>query len=94
MDVDISIQWALVKKPPRQKRNRSKGEYPDEKSLHESQSILIGRTTAITQPEQLTQRKSKRPIEGLACIAWFCIFWLRAVHPVKDKNLGSIIVII
>ncbi|MCU0721588.1 MAG: hypothetical protein MUC83_17895 [Pirellula sp.] len=25
-----------MKKPPRQKGNRSKGEYPDEKSLHES----------------------------------------------------------
>jgi len=30
----------------------------------------FARTFAITQPEQLTQRKSKRPIEGLACIAW------------------------
>ena len=29
-------------------------------------------TAAITQPEQLTQRKSKRLIEGLACIAWLC----------------------
>jgi len=26
-----------------------------------------------TQPEQLTQRKSKRPIESSACIAWFCL---------------------
>jgi hypothetical protein len=28
------------------------------------------RTAGITQPEQLTQRKSKRPFEGLVCIAW------------------------
>jgi hypothetical protein len=48
------------------------------------------RTFGYSEPEQVTQRKSKRPIEGLVCIAWFCIFWLRAVHPVKDKNLGYI----
>jgi hypothetical protein len=31
------------------------------------------RTAAITEPEQLTQRKSKRPIEGFVFIA---LFWL------------------
>lgn len=39
--------------------------------------ILVPRwliTFAITQPESLTQRKSKRPIESLVCIAAFWHF--------------------
>ena len=31
---------------------------------------LFGRTLAITQNEQLTQRKSEGPIEYFVCIAW------------------------
>jgi len=32
------------------------------------------RTLGFTLPEALTQRKSKRPIEGLVCIVLFGIF--------------------
>ncbi|MFN8740022.1 MAG: hypothetical protein ACK5YR_08880, partial [Pirellula sp.] len=40
------------------------------------------RTPAITQPEQLTQRKSERLIEGLACIALFSnVFSVRHGSP-------------
>ncbi len=51
-------------------------------------AILYRRTTAITQPEQLTQRKSKRPIEGLACIAWFV--GILGSSPVRHNVLSDL----
>ena len=42
--------------------------------LHVSKAPLYRRTFAFTQPERLTQRKSKRPIEGLAYIVLFVDF--------------------
>jgi hypothetical protein len=41
-------------------------------------------TAAITQPEQLTQRKSKRPIEGLACIALLSLCFIGECLPWID----------
>ncbi|MFN6302707.1 MAG: hypothetical protein ACK42H_10985, partial [Planctomycetota bacterium] len=35
---------------------------------------LLGRTAGITEPEQLTQRKSKRPIEGFVCMPLLAAF--------------------
>jgi hypothetical protein len=50
------------------------------------------RTAAITQPEQLTQRKSKRPIEGLACIAWLSLlrFYIYAVKIIKIAHVQTV----
>jgi hypothetical protein len=42
------------------------------------------RTTGITEHEQLTQRKSKRPIECLVCMPWFChILMMVRVHVIR-----------
>jgi hypothetical protein len=38
-------------------------------------------TTGITEHEELTQRKSNRPIECFVCMPWFCRFsvvWVAA----------------
>ena len=54
--------------------------------------MLRHRTTAITQPERLTQRKSKRTIEGLACIAWFVGFFglYTPLRAVSFDNLATV----
>jgi hypothetical protein len=50
---------------------------PLRRTEHEHDRILVvvlTRTVAITQPEQVTQRKSQRPIEGLVSIALLWLF--------------------
>ena len=49
-------------------------------------------TAAITQPEQLTQRKSKRPIEGFVCNPLFVDYnsASKEVHVASISLIGSI----
>ena len=49
-------------------------EHEHREAEHEHDMLLHARTAAISEAEELTQRKSNPTIECFVCIAWFWLF--------------------